>query len=252
MNIFLRLIPYFFAFLLLSPHYAVAAPLFPRLIKPPIGERWFSISKDKEQTGFNRIEISEAGGGYEIIVESGARMTVLGFSRDASSWERYLVNPDLSLRSFEVDEVIDGKPMKLKGEVTSDGVRVSVTAAGKTKEKILKAKGAVYPPPAVNIYPLIQGGGEPGKSFKLKMLDIEAVKVIGVKITVIGAETLAGGTATVHMQNDLYTFVDNDIWVDHSGNTVKESVRHGLILTQAEDREAARKFLLTHPWLKRR
>jgi hypothetical protein len=141
--------------------------------------------------------------------------------------------------------------MKLKGEVTADGVRVSVTADGKIKEKTLKAKGAVYPPPAVNIYPLMQGS-EPGKSFKLKMLDIEAVKVIGVKITVIGVEPPAGGTSTVHMQNDLYTFVDNDIWVDHSGNTVKESVRHGLIVTQAEDREAVRKFLVTHPWLKRR
>jgi azurin len=95
-------------------------------------------------------------------------------------------------------------------------------------------------------------GADPGKIFKLKMLDIEAVKVIGVKITVIGPETLAGGKATIHMQNDLYTFVDNDIWVDHSGNTVKESVRHGLILTQTEDREAAKKFLATHPWLKRR
>ncbi len=146
MKHFLRLIPYFFAFLLLLPNFAAAAPAFPRLAKPPIGERWFSISKDKEQTGYNRLEISEAAGGYEIIVESGAKMSVLGFSRDASSWERYLVNPDLSLRSFEVDEVIDGKPVKLKGEVTAAGVRVSVTAAGKTKEKILKAKGAVYPP----------------------------------------------------------------------------------------------------------
>lgn len=250
MKHFLRLIPLFFVFLLLLPNYAASAPAIPRLAKPPIGERWFSITKDKEQTGYNRLEISEAAGGYEIVVESGAKMTVLGFSRDASSWERYLVNPDLSLRSFDVDEVIDGKPVKLKGEVTADGVRVSVTAAGKTKEKILKAKGAVYPPPAMNIYPLMQGG-EPGKSFKLKMLDIEAIKVIGVKISVIGVET-SGGAATVHMQNDLYTFVDNDIWVDHSGNTVKESVRHGLIVTQAEDREAGKKFLAAHPWLKKR
>ena len=251
MNLFLRLIPFFFAFLFMSSHYAAAAPAFSRLAKPPLGERWFSISKDKEQTGFNHIEISEAGGGYEIIVESGAKMTVLGFSRDAKSWERYLVNPDLSLRSFEVDEVVDGNPMKLKGEVTADGVKVSVTAEGKTKEKTMKAKGAVYPSPAVNIYPLMQGG-EPGKSFKLKMLDIEAVKVIGVKISVIGTEALEGGTATVHLQNDLYTFVNNDIWVDHSGNTVKESVRQDLIITQAVDREAARKFLATHPGLKMR
>jgi len=251
MTFYSRLIPFFFVLLLLLPGYAFSAPAIPRLAKPPLGERWFSISKDKEQAGFNHIVIGEASGGYEITVESGIKMTFFGFSRDASSWERYLVNPDLTLRSFEVDEIIDGKPLKLKGEVIAAGVKVTITADGKTKEKVLKSKGAVYPPAAVNIYPLMQGG-EPGKSYKLKMLDIEAVKVIGVKVSVIGAEAPAGGAATVHMQNDLYTFVDNDIWVDQSGNTVKESVRHGLIITQAEDREAGRKFLASHPSLKRR
>ena len=250
MTIFARLIPVFFAFLL-PFNQALAAPSIPRITKPSLGERWFSISKEKEQTGYNRIDISEASGGYEITVESGAKMTVLGFSRDAVSWERYMVNPDLTLRSFEVDEVIAGKPLKLKGEVTPDGVRVNVNLDGKIKDKLLKVKGAVYPPPVVNIYPLLQGA-EPGKSYKIKMLDIEAVKVIGVKISVIGTENATDGSTVLHLQNDLYTFVDNDIWVDLSGNTLKESVRHGLIVTQAVDREGARKFLAAHPLLKRR
>ncbi len=249
MIFFLRFFPFLLAVQLLIPHFAAAASSIPHLAKPPVGERWFSVSKEKEQTGFNRIDISETKGGYEITVESGAKMTILGFSRDAVSSERYLVNPDLSLRSFEVDEVIGGKPIKLKGEATAEGVRVTVTADGKIKEKLLKTKGAVYPPPVVNMYPLMQGG-EPGKTFKLKMLDIEAVKIISVKLSIIGTETIPGGPTVVHMQNDLYTFVDNDIWVDLSGNTVKESVRHGLIITQAVDREAARKFLAAHPGLK--
>ncbi|HTP65288.1 MAG TPA: hypothetical protein VMJ66_07855 [Geobacteraceae bacterium] len=251
MTFLLRLIPFLCALQLMLPHAAPAAPSLPRLAKPPLGERWFSISKEKEQTGFNRIDISEAPGGYEITVESGTKMTILGFARDAVSWEKYLVNPDLTLKSFEVDEVIDGKQIKLNGEVTAEGVRVNFTRDGKTKDKLLKVKGAVYPPPVVNMYPLLQGG-EPGKTLKLKMLDIEAIKVIGIKMSVIGIETLPGGATVLHVQNDLYTFVDNDIWVDPSGNTLKESVRHGLIVTQAVDRESARKFISAHPGLKRR
>jgi len=239
------------AIILLLPCYAAAVQDIPRLTKLPLGERWYSISKDKEQTGFNRLEIRESGGGYEITVESGAKMTILGFSRNATSWERYLVNRDLSLKSFEVDEVIEGKPMKLKGDVTAEGVKVSITAAGNTKEKTLKTRDAVYPPPVLNFYPLLHGG-EKGKNLRLKMLDIEKVKIVGVKISVIGVETPPGGTPTIHLQNDLYTFVDNDIYLDLSGNTLRESVRHGLIVTQAEDGEAIRKFLSTRPWLKRR
>jgi hypothetical protein len=230
---------------------SLSAQEIPKLSKLPLGERWFSISKNKEQAGYNRLEIRESGAGYEISVESGAKFSVLGFSREAISWERYQVNRDLSLKSFEVDEVINGRPMKLNGEVTPDGVRVSITSEGETKEKTLKAKGPIYPPPVMNIYPLMNGG-EAGKSFRVKMLDIEKVKVIGVKITVIGVDVSQAGFKTVHMQNDLYTFVDNDIWVDLNGSTVKEAVSRANIITLADEGDSVKKFLATRPWLKRR
>lgn len=251
MAILLRCVPLLFAIIFMLPHYSYAASDIPRLTKPPMGERWFSISKNKEQTGYNRLDIRDTGSGYEITVESGTKMSVLGFSREAVSWERYQVNRDLSLKSFEVDEVIGGKPMKLKGDVNADGVRVSIITDKGTKEKTLKVTGPVYPPPVLNIYPLMQGG-EAGKSFHIKMLDIEKLKVIGVKISIIGLETSPGGAQSVHLQNDLYTFVDNDIWVDLGGGTIRESVSRANIITQAEDGDTVRKFLATRPWLKRR
>jgi hypothetical protein len=103
----------------------------------------------------------------------------------------------------------------------------------------------------MNIYPLMNGG-EAGKSFRVKMLDIEKVKVIGVKITVIGVDVSQAGFKTVHMQNDLYTFVDNDIWVDLNGSTVKEAVSRANIITLADEGDSVKKFLATRPWLKRR
>jgi hypothetical protein len=251
MTYMFRFIIVLFAVIFLSLNSSQAAQEMPKLSKLPLGERWFSISKNKEQAGYNRLDIRDSGAGYEITVESGARFSVLGFSREAVSWERYHVNQDLSLKSFEVDEVINGKPMKLKGEVNADGVRVSITSDGETKEKTLKAKGPVYPPPVMNIYPLMNGG-EAGKSFRVKMLDIEKVKIIGVKISVIGVDASSGGFRTVHMQNDLYTFVDNDIWVDMNGHTVKEAVSRANIITVAEDGDSIKKFLATRPWLKRR
>ena len=250
MTYMFRFIIILFAMFFLKPNFSPAAQEIPKLSKLPIGERWFSISKNKEQTGYNRLEVRENGAGYEVTVESGAKFSVLGFSREAVSWEKYQVNRDLSLKGFEVDEVINGKPMTLKGEVCLDGFRVSITSNGVTKEKILKAKGPVYPPPVINIYPLMNGG-EAGKSFRVKMLDIEKVKVIGVKISVIGIDVSPGGFQTVHMQNDLYTFVDNDIWVDLNGSTVKEAVSRANIITLAEDGNSVKKFLTTHPWLKR-
>jgi hypothetical protein len=82
------------------------------------------------------------------------------------------------------------------------------------------------------------------------MLDPEAIKLKNVEIRGVGIET-RNGTKTLHMQNDLYTFVDNDIWVERNGNTIEESVRDGMIITKAEKTEDAKLFLLEDAVAKR-
>ena len=222
---------------------AFAASSLAALTAPPLGERWFGITFDGERTGFAFQKISAHAGGYTIRCEGSVKMVVLGFSREASSWEEYVVNRDLTLKSFAVREVLDGSPVQVSGEATPKGVRVTVDRGGKKEEKLLKAKGAVYPPPVLNLYPLMRGAS-PGKTYRVQMLDVEAVAVKNVKVTVVGTEGGAGGTPLMHLQNDLFTFVDNDIWVDAQGNTVRESVRNDLVVTTAEDPAASARFLL--------
>src|SRR6266567_1948338 len=226
----------------LFPGMPAAAPI-PQLAEPPLGERWFSITMGDERTGFAHTSITEVPGGYEVISEGSARMVVLGFTREASSRETYLVNRDLSLKSFVAEQTIGGKPMRLKGEVTARGVKVTVDATGKRREKTLKGRGKVYPAPILNLYPLMQGVKQ-GKKYRILTLDPEDVKIKEVTITALGKETQPNGVETVHLRNDLYLFVDNDIWVDLTGNTIRESVRDGLIVTSAEDAAAARKFII--------
>jgi hypothetical protein len=223
-----------------SPGFA-ANPTPPSLAKPPLGERWFGIYFNGERTGFVRSAISEVPGGYRMESESSVKMSGFGFSREATVRETYLVNSDLTLRSFEVSQTIDGSPMKLLGETREKSIRITIESAGNRTEKVLAKKGAVYPPPAVNIVPLMKGASA-GKMFRLSMLDVEALKIKNVQTTVIGGEKLDGAPA-LHLRNDLYPFVSNDIWVDPSGNTLKESVRDGWIETRAETEDDARKFL---------
>src|SRR6266568_1666983 len=96
---------------------ANAAKILP-LATLPAGDRWFSISMNDERVGFAHLRISQIQDGYEIFSEGSARLAVFGFSREASSRERYIVNRDLALQSFAVDERIQGRPMTVFGEVT--------------------------------------------------------------------------------------------------------------------------------------
>lgn len=225
----------------------VPLPLFaaaiPKLAGPPVGERWFSVNLDGERVGFAHLSITQAGDGYRIDTEGAVKLRIMGFSREATSKESYLVGRDLALKSFAVESRIDGSPMVLSGEVTPKGIKVTVDSKGGKKERTLKSKGPVFPPQALNYYPLMQGTAA-GKSYKIAMLDVESVKVKQIKVEVIGEETLTpSSAAAVHLKNDLYPMVENDIWVDLKGNSIRESVRDDLVVTLAEDETSARAYL---------
>lgn len=225
---------------LLMPLSAFAAT--PKLATPPEGERWFSISVSDERVGFAHTVIARTGDGYRIDSDGTVKMRVMGFSREASYRETYLVGNDLAIRSFSTENVVNGKPILLKGEAVPQGLRVIVDSEGKKKNTVIKAKGAVYPSQALNIYPLMRGPLR-GKTYKIPMLDPESAKVKQIKVEVAGEETLQSGTPAVHLKNNLYPMVDNDVWVDLKGNTIKESVRDDLVLTLAEDEKSARMYL---------
>ncbi len=227
------------AFALLLP---AGAAVIPPLATLPVGDRWFSISMNDERVGFAHLRISQTATGYEVYNEGSARMVVFAFSREATSRERYLVNRDLALSSFAIEEKIDGRSLTVNGEVIPQGIRLLVETGGVKKEKLLKVKGAVYPAPLLNLYPLKQGGA-PGKRYQIRTFDAEALQVKKVQVTLVGAEKLPDGTPVIHLQNDLYPVVDNDIWVDLPGNTLRESVRDGLVVTQATDEQSIGRFL---------
>lgn len=225
---------------LLAP-LAVSARTFSPLAGPPAGERWFGIYFSDERTGFTRLKISEVPAGYLIESDSSVKMSGFGFSREASARESYQVNRDLSLRSFEVSQTIDGSPMKLTGLVGAKALSVTTETKGNRRVKTLPVKGRVYPPAVLNLYPLMQKAVA-GKKFRVTMFDPEGVALKEVRITALGFETL-DGQDVLHLRNNLYPFVDNDIWVDSSGNTLRESVRDGWIDTRAEKVDEARVFL---------
>lgn len=233
------------------PQTALAAKTraVPPLAAPPLGETWFSINMNGERVGFSHMEIRKTPEGYRITSEGGAKMLVLGFSREATSHEQYELNKDLSLKSFTINQTIDKSPMNVAGTVTGRAIRVTIATNGGKSEKTIKAKGLVYPPPAINLVPLLQGFA-PGRKYRVQMLDTEAIKLKDVEIRGVGIEN-RNGIEALHMQNDLYTFVDNDIWMERNGNTIEESVRDGMIVTKAEKPEDAKRFLLEDAVAKR-
>jgi len=210
-----------------------AAAQFKKLDKPPLSERWFGIYLDKERVGFYRQVISETPDGYRMEGDGSVHMKVMGFSKEAATREAFLVGKDLSLRSFEVEQTVNGTASRLTGKFANNIIRIKITTNGKTTERQLKCKGEVYPGPALNLYPLMHDATS-GKVYSILTFDPEEVKVKEVKISFMGEDQTPDSLPALKLRNNLYPYVNNDIWMDDNGNTLLESVREGLVIIRAE------------------
>jgi hypothetical protein len=210
-----------------------AAP-FKKLDKPPLAEKWFGIYVDSERVGFSRQKISENADGYRMEGDGSVRIKVMGYSREASTRETYQVAKNLTLRSFDVELTINGVSTRVSGKAGDGSMRVKSESNGKITEKQFKFKGELYPEAALNIIPLMREVTA-GKSYVIKGFDAEEIKIKEVTVNILGEEKTPDGLPALKMRNNLYPFVDNEIWVDAQGNILLESVRNGLVITKAED-----------------
>ena len=219
-------------FVLSGSFSALAHPLG-KIDAPPLSERWFGIYVNSERVGFYRQRIERVDDGFRMEGNGSVRMKVMAFSKEASMRETYLVSKNLSLRSFDVDQTVNNSSSHLSGKVVGSSIHIKNESNGKVTDKTLKIKGEVYPGPALNLYPLMHAAAA-GSVYKIQMFDPEELKIKDVQITVLGEEKSPAGLPAVKLRNNLYPFVNNDIWVDALGNTLEESVREGLVTTKAE------------------
>ncbi len=219
--------------LVLCSSLSVFATPFGKIDAPPISERWFGIYVNSERVGFYRQLIDKSENGYRVEGSGSVRMKVMSFSKEASMRETYLVSKNLALRSFDVEQTVNGSSSHLIGKVSGSSIYIKSETNGKTTDSVLKFKGEVYPAPALNLYPLLRGVSA-GTSYKVQAFDPEELKIKEIQITVIGLDKTTEGLPALKLRNNLYPFVNNDIWVDGQGNTLEESVREGLVITRVE------------------
>lgn len=240
MNVYFRII-ITSLFVLCSSLTSLAAP-FGKIEAPPLSEHWFGIYVNSERVGFYRQRIDKSGDGYRMEGNGSVRMKVMSFSKEASMRETYLVSKSLALRSFDVEQTVNGTSSHVSGTVSGSAMHIKSEAGGKTTDKMLKFKGDIYPGPALNLYPLMRTVTA-GSSYKIQAFDPEEVKIKDIQITVLGGDKTTGGLPALKLRNNLYPFVNNDIWVDDRGNTLEESVREGLVITKVEHPDALGSFI---------
>ncbi len=211
-----------------------AAEVFKKIDKPPLSEHWFGIYVENNRVGFYHQKIEETPDGYRMEGNGNLRISVMGFSKISATHEIYLVGRNLSLRSLDVEQTINGISSRVYGKAGDGIMRIKSNNNGRTTEKQLKFNGDLYPGPALNLYPMMRDIAT-GKSYKMLTFDPEEIRIKEVIVRIIGDEKAYNGRLALKLRNNLYPFVNNDVWMDKLGNIISESVREGLVITKEED-----------------
>ena len=112
---------FFFA----STSISSAAPA-QKLGGPPLSEQWFGIYVDNDRVGFYHQKISENTDGFRMEGDGSVRIKVMGFSKEVATREIYLVSKGLALRSFDVEQAINGVSSRVSGKVSGGSIRLMV------------------------------------------------------------------------------------------------------------------------------
>jgi transglutaminase-like putative cysteine protease len=208
-------------------------------------EHWAGIVFNGAKIGFAHTEIVPLAGQprrFEIRSEASLLLAFLGFEKRIQLRSRDIVDPDLTLRSFESTYHIDGSNLLVIGEASSTQLRWRSDNAGQVVDRRIDLDGPVVPVSAVLMYPALYGL-ELERQFRFRVFDGETQQVSEVEQRVTGFETseLFSGEAyrvVTRMQGRQTTS-----WISRDGQPVFERALNGVLISATETEQEAKRYL---------
>jgi hypothetical protein len=224
---------------------APSAPTAHRLADWPYRELWAGIVFNGEKIGYAHLQVERAADApsrYEIRSESALHFRLLGLDKRVTLRTRDRVREDLTLDTFEYHYHLDGTELAVGGRWEGDALRIVVTNAGRTTERILPASGPPYPQSAIGMIPALRGL-RVGAEFQYTVFSGETQRLADVvqRVEAYERSTLFEGEAwkvTTEM-NALRTTT----WIDARARPVLDIALNGLLISGLEDEARAKRYV---------
>lgn len=224
----------------------VAGPV-PRhsLAELPFPDHWSKLTLNGGDAGFTHINVLAGDTPDEFILRSEAYLQLFLFGTKttiiitSTDW----VAPNLQLKRFKYDYLVDGVKTSVEGTVTEQVLRASMTDDNGTSEQVLPLQRPLYPSRAASLYPVLNGL-EKGKSYSYLTYDGETheVKTVLQRVEAYGRSDKIEGRAYKVMSN--VSGSTSSIWIDEQGRALLEVSMKGIFLANRLDPAQAREALV--------
>jgi hypothetical protein len=211
----------------------------------PWREIWYGFVFNGEKVGFTHLKITKDAEKQDYRISSKAylRIRFLGLDKKITMISEDVVHPDLSIVSFQYDQQMDDRPLRIEGKMADGRFRAVQKFGNETKIIDEPSSGRLYPASAINLYPVLQGM-QVGSQYRFIVFDPQTQSFEEVLQTVAAFEE--SPKLSVEPSYRIETRMHSQsvsTWINPQGKTLLELAMNGVLITYREEEAQAKKFL---------
>ncbi|MBW1899652.1 MAG: hypothetical protein JRI61_11415, partial [Deltaproteobacteria bacterium] len=202
-------------------------------------DSWMNIFQNGRKIGYSHSVFSKTGRNYTVMEDLYMRINTMGVEQDLKLITEGVLNPDLSLATFDFSISSGRFQFKASGKVTEGSISVRTEASGSTrtfkipvKEKPFLASGILQA--LANHHPA------PGDSFTYSVFDPAQMSSQPIQLRVVKKEDIfiMGKSAPALKVAIVYQGVTQYSWVGEDGDLLKEEGVLGFRIEKTTKKDA--------------
>jgi hypothetical protein len=212
-----------------APNVQQTSPALPQ--GPQAKDVWINILQGGHKIGFGHEELVPTDAGIDLRQRLQMRLKTLGLVQDIRMHTEAALTHEYALKTFSFRLQSGSFRTKIEGEASPDGLRLTTTAGGDTRQSLVPAEMPIYLPAGVTA---ALGGMSPapGDEVRYPFFDPASMGQATLQARYVGDETITiGGRDQPARHWKLYfKGANQSVWLAHSGEVLKEEGVLGISL----------------------
>lgn len=192
---------------------------------------WINILQGGHKIGFGREELVPTDGGIDLRQRLQMRLKTLGLVQEIRMHTEAVLTHDYALKTFSFRLQSGSFRTQIEGQATAEGLRLTTTAGGDTRQSLLAVELPIYLPAGITAA-LGSHTPSPGDEVRYPFFDPASMGQATLQARYVGDETitLGGREQPARHWKLLFKGASQSIWLSPDGEVLKEEGVLGISL----------------------
>lgn len=206
---------------------------------PQAKDVWINILQGGHKIGFGHEEVFPSDGGIDLRQRLQMRLKTLGLVQEIRMHTQATLTHDFALKTFTFRLQSGSFGTTIEGQATPDGLRLTTTVGGDTRQSLLTVEMPIYLPAGITAA-LGRMSPAPGDEVRYPFFDPASMGQAALQARYVGDETITiGGREEPARHWKLYCKgASQSVWLANNGEVLKEEGVLGISLERTSRDEA--------------